>query len=127
MSLKTEIEILAQRFADGVFAALRHASLEDMLDGRTAGPKTPPAKTTKTRSASKAKRGRVRRSPSDLAQVTGLIVAKLREHRAGLRSEQLQKVLKLGKRDIVGPLTAALAAKKIVKTGEKRATTYFAR
>jgi len=45
----------------------------------------------------------------------------------GLRSEQLQKALKLTKQEIVGPIAAALAAKKIVKTGEKRATTYFAK
>ena len=57
----------------------------------------------------------------------GLVVAKLGEHKTGLRSEQLQKALKLDKREISGPLAQALAAKKISKKGEKRATTYFAK
>ncbi len=132
MSLKTEIEVLAQRFADGVLNALRHASLEDLVEGRMAGTANSAPKTARvgggtSGAGARAKSGRARRSPSDIEHVTGVIVAKLREHRAGLRSEQLQKVLRLSKQEIVGPLTAALAAKKIVKTGEKRATTYFAR
>jgi Fic family protein len=129
MTLKSEIEALANTFADGVLAALRNASLEDLLEGRVSpAAKSAPArtKTSTTPSPQKTASGRGRRSPSDIAHVEGVIVAKLREHRAGLRSEQLQKVLKLSKAEIVRPIASALAAKKIVKTGEKRATTYFA-
>ena len=57
----------------------------------------------------------------------GLIVGKLGEHKSGLRSEQLQKVLKLDKKEITGPLNQALASKKITKKGQKRSTTYFAK
>jgi hypothetical protein len=126
MSLKTDIEVLANQFADGVLAALRNASLEDLLEGRISpAAKGAPARTAAT--ASSPKKTRARRSASDIARIEEVIVAKLREHRAGLRSEQLQKVLKVSKAEIVGPIAAALASKKIVKTGEKRATTYFAR
>ena len=52
-------------------------------------------------------------------------MAKLKEHKGGLRSEQLQKVLHLSKREIVRPISDALATKKISKKGEKRSTTYF--
>jgi hypothetical protein len=45
----------------------------------------------------------------------------------GLRSEELQNALKLSKKEIVGPLNQALAAKKVTKKGQKRATTYFAK
>ena len=57
----------------------------------------------------------------------GLIVAKLGEHKDGLRSEQLQKELKLDKKEITGPLMLALSKKKITKKGQKRSTTYFAK
>ena len=132
MSLQQEIQALGQQFAEGVLAALRNASLEDLLADRTTGAKVAPKTTAPKASIAKPKEsesnggGRVRRSPSDIAHVTGLIVAKLREHKAGMRSEQIQTVLKLSKAEIVGPLTAALLAGRIRKTGERRATTYYA-
>jgi hypothetical protein len=129
MTLKSEIEALAMQFADGVIAALRNASLQDLLDGHASAPKgaSPRAGAPAPSAGARKGQGRVRRSASDIEHVQGLIVAKLREHAMGLRSEQLQKALKLTKQEIVGPIAAALAAKKIVKTGEKRATTYFAK
>jgi len=129
MTLKSEIEALAMQFADGVIAALRNASLQDLLDGHAPAPKGASARTATAAPSAGARKGqgRARRSASDIEHVQGLIVAKLREHAMGLRSEQLQKALKLTKQEIVGPIAAALAAKKIVKTGEKRATTYFAK
>ncbi len=131
MSLKTDIEALANQFADGVLHALRQASLEDLLEGRvSSAPKSAPSLATanpSARPAKKSKAGRGRRSAADIAQVEGLVVAKLREHAMGLRSEQLQKALRLSKQQIVGPISSALASKKIVKTGERRATTYFVR
>ncbi len=57
----------------------------------------------------------------------GLVVAKLGEHKAGLRSVQIQKELGLSKKEIVRPPNQALAAKKITRTGQKRSTTYFAK
>ena len=44
-----------------------------------------------------------------------------------MRSEQLQKLLSLDKKEISGPLNEALEGKKITKKGQRRATTYFAR
>ena len=132
MSLKTEIESLASQFAAGVLAALRNASLEELLDGGAARSVERPAGKVHGSNpvvvAAKTKGGRLaRRSAADIAQVTARIVAKLAEHKMGLRSEQLQKALKLTKQEIAGPIAGGLAAKKIVKTGEKRATVYFAR
>jgi hypothetical protein len=135
----TQIQVLAETFTDGILAAIRNASLEDILAGEA------PAKRGGGRSAPKAsgggqpeplgtpgaaKRGKgrlARRSASDIEHVVGRIVAKLREHKAGLRSEQLQKMLKLDKKEITRPLEQALAAKKITKKGQKRSTTYFAK
>jgi hypothetical protein len=138
-TLNTKIRDLADSFAASVVAAIRSASLDEILgEGRAPspprrGPGRPPkanggaiaAPATKL-VAKKGKGGRLaRRSPSDIEHVIGLIVGKLGEHKEGLRSEQLQKVLKLSKKEIVGPLNQALAAKKISKKGQRRATVYF--
>jgi hypothetical protein len=130
-TLKSQVEELANRFAAGVLAAVRGASLEELLGSGPAkkGPGRPPrAAAAAAPKTPKKKSGRLaRRSPSDIERVVGLIVGTLREHKAGLRSEQLQKVLKLDKREITGPIAAALGAKKITKRGQKRSTTYFAK
>jgi hypothetical protein len=146
-SLKSTIASLADAFAAGVLAAVRSASLEEILAGGSATPAKRglgrPAKATNgaelvpggggqpdplTKRAKRGKGGRLaRRSTSDIEHVIGLIVAKLGEHKAGLRSEQLQKVLKLDKKEITRPIELALKAKKIAKKGEKRSTTYFSK
>jgi hypothetical protein len=146
-SLKIKIASLAETFSAGVLAAIRSASLEEILAGGSGGalPKRGPGRPPKSSNGrtvarggggqpdplSTAKRGKggrlARRSPSDIEHVIGLIVAKLAEHKAGLRSEQIQKELRLDKKEITGPLNQALAAKKITKKGQKRSTTYFSR
>lgn len=140
-TLKTKIASLADSFATGVLAAIRSASLEEILAGGGAtpsrrGPGRPrkangaaPVEAAKPAKPAKARKGGrlARRSPSDIEHIVGLIVGKLGEHKTGLRSEQLQKALKLDKKEIIGPLSQALAAKKISKKGQKRSTTYFAK
>jgi hypothetical protein len=142
-SLQSKIEALAETFAAGVLAAVRSSSLAEVLGGGDgsggAAPKRGPGRPKKDSTPAsvavpapkKAKRGKggrlLRRSASDIEHVIGLVVAKLGEHKAGLRSEQLQKALKIDKKEISRPLEMALKAKKIVKTGKKRSTTYFAK
>jgi hypothetical protein len=137
-TLKSKIASLADSFAAGVLAAIRSSSLEEILSGGGSAParrgpgrprKADAVETAETpKPAKRGKGGRLaRRSPADIERVVALIVGKLGEHKAGLRSEQLQKVLKLDKKEITGPLNQALAAKKITKKGQKRSTTYFAR
>ena len=55
------------------------------------------------------------------------MVGALKKAKNGMRSEQLQRALRLDKKEITGPINEALAAKKISKKGQRRATTYFAR
>jgi hypothetical protein len=141
-TLKSKIATLADSFAAEVLAAIRSSSLEEILSGGGSGGGAAPARRGPGRprkadagaamaAPKPAKRGKggrlARRSPADIERVVGLIVGKLGEHKAGLRSEQLQKVLKLDKKEITGPLNQALAAKKITKKGQKRSTTYFTR
>lgn len=140
-NLRNHIESLAQTFTAGIIEAIRGASLQELL-GETPGKRGPGRPRTASvvaggggqpdpLRAPKAKRGKggrlMRRSASDIQHVMGLIVAKLGEHKTGLRSEQLQKALKIDKKEITRPIELALAAKKITKKGQKRSTTYFAK
>jgi hypothetical protein len=152
MTLNSKIASLAETFASSVLAAIRSASLEEILaEGKGSRSTSFTAASSHVSAASPAKRGPgrprkiqvtapapapaktgkggrlARRSESDIQHVVGLIVSKLGEHKAGLRSEQIQKALKLDKKEITGPLLLALSSKKIVKTGQKRSTTYFAK
>jgi hypothetical protein len=140
-NLQSRIQTLADSFAQGVLAAIRSASLEEILSGGGAAPKRGPGRPPKAaatapaapraaavKPAKRAKGGRLpRRSPSDIEHVIGLITTALSNAGKGLRSEELQKVLKLSKKEIVGPLAQALGSKRITKKGQKRATTYFAK
>jgi hypothetical protein len=139
MSLKNRISALAEEFSAGVLAAIRSASLEEILSegGCSRGP-APHAPAAAASAAEPAKRGPgrprgrksgrlARRSPEQIAQVVESIVGALKKNKAGMRSEQLQKLLGLDKKEISGPLNEALEGKKITKKGQRRATTYFAR
>ena len=140
-TLKTKVDDLAAAFAEGVLAAIRSSSLEEVLgeSGRGSAhtvkrgpgrPRKTAATTpggTSTGNPGPKKGGRLeRRSPSDLEHVVGLIMSALASAPEGLRSEHLQRVLKLNKKEIVRPIELALKAKKIAKKGQKRSTTYYA-
>jgi hypothetical protein len=149
MSLKNRINALAEEFSTGVLAAIRSASLEEILAGGSGapakrGPGRPPKSSNgaavakggggqpgQVSTPTRAKRGKggrlARRSPEQIAQVVESIVGALKGNKSGLRSEQLQKLLKLDKKEISGPLAEALDGKKISKKGQRRATTYFSR
>lgn len=129
MTLHATINELASNFAHDLLRALRGASLEDIITESSAGhvrrgPGRPPS--GKGHSTAKSGGKRVRRSAEDIAKTVDKIATALKGHKSGLRSEQLQKVLHLPKKEITRPITLALKSKKITKRGQKRATTYFA-
>jgi hypothetical protein len=134
-SLRAAIESLANQFAVGVLAAVRGASLEDILDagGPTRrGPGRPPksasltAATAAPAPARRARGGkRLRRSANDITSTAEQIVAHVGKHPKGIRGEQVRKDLGIAKNHWMKPLGMALGSKKIRKTGEKRATLYY--
>jgi hypothetical protein len=136
-SLRAAIESLANQFAAGVLAAVRGASLEEILDSGAPtrrGPGRPrksvglPDATPSPASApSRRARGgkRLRRSANDLSAVSEQIAAHVAKHPKGIRGEQVRKDLGIAKNHWMKPLGLALDSKKIRKTGEKRATLYF--
>lgn len=148
-TLRSSIQHMAADFASAVLAALRGASLEQILSegGHVAAapasapakkrgrPPGRPAKSSKATKAAKPaasptpkrarKGGRLpRRSLSDLAGVMEKIVSLLASNPKGLRAEQIRRSLKLDAKELPRPIADALKAKRITKTGQKRATTY---
>jgi hypothetical protein len=74
----------------------------------------------------KKKGGRLaRRGPEEIAGTLGTVVSLLRGKKAGLRSEEIRKALKLDVREVPRVLKEGLAKKKLKSKGQKRATTYF--
>lgn len=139
-SLRSTLDSLAQTFANGVLAAIRTASLQDLLaeSGSAGGARSRPprAKAVATggggqpapaRGARKARKGRLaRRSPADIAKVLTQIVGLLKSKKTGLRSEEIQKALKLDKRETPRVLKEGLSKKALKRKGQKRATVYSA-
>ena len=130
MTLKNTINALAQTFAEGVLQAIQGASLQEILgeSGRLNGPPGPATRHTSATAPKERRGGRpVRRGSEELASVIEAVVLALKDAKAGMRSEELQRALSLDKKTITRPLTMALAEHMIRKTGQKRSTTYFAR
>jgi hypothetical protein len=134
-SLKAAIQSLADQFATGVLAAIGSSSLEDIL-GEGSPTRRGPGRPRKsggsvggTSAPAPSRRGRggkrLRRSANDIAAVAGQIAAHVAKHPKGIRGEQVRKDLGIAKNHWMKPLGMALGAKKLRKTGEKRATLYF--
>ena len=138
--LRSEISALAASFADAVLAAIRGASLEELLAENGGAPRRGPGRprgramkatpTAPRPSAPRAKAagGRLaRRSPADIEKALGLVVSTLKATKGkGLRSEEIQKSLNLDKRELPRVLKTGLAKKVLRSKGQKRARQYFA-
>jgi hypothetical protein len=135
-SLRSTLDSLATTFAGAVLDAIRGASLQDLLaeSGSVAlrrGPGRPPGSANKTTphvAARAARGGRrlARRSPADIAATLDQIHGLLKAKKAGLRSEEIRKALRLDVREVPRVLKEGLAKKKLKSRGQKRATTYTA-
>ena len=133
-NLHDTINALASEFAHSLLAALRGASLEEIITETThgkRGPGRPRAVAVAVAAAApRARRGKGgrlrRRSATDIAGVVTKIVALLHANPKGLRAEQIRTKLGLDSREMPRPLAEALRKKLVSKKGRKRATTYFA-
>ncbi len=144
-SLRNTITDLAASFASSILDAIRQMSLDEILaasgsDGGAsrrnaprAAAKIAKAAPASAPSASVARAGKrkgrrlERRSAGDITALVGRIVSLLESRQSGLRAEQIRDALHLESKELPRPLAEALASRRITKTGEKRATTYFAR
>jgi hypothetical protein len=131
-NLKTRIQSLAEEFATNIIRALRTASIDELTGvtaggGAPRGPRAVSAPSAAAPAAAPRKRGRLgRRSTADIGKMMERIVALLQSHPEGLRAEQIRSELNCSPKELPRPLADALSAGQISKTGQKRATTYFA-
>jgi hypothetical protein len=130
-NLKSTIESLAADFAMSIIAALRSASIDELTNelGTSRGARA----TTRSAPAAEAgarKRGRGgrlgRRSTADIGRMVENIVGLLQKSPDGLRAEQIREALDVQAKELPRPLGDALSEGRISKSGQKRATTYFA-
>ena len=120
-NLKSEIARLAEDFAAAVLAAIRTASLEEILSETSR-----PRRSTGASRAPRESGRRVRRSAADIASTVDAIESLLQKNPAGLRAEQIRAELGLQAKELPRPLAEGLSQKRFTKEGQKRATTYFA-
>jgi hypothetical protein len=135
-SLRSALDALAQSFANGVLAAIRTASIEDLLAESGGGSARGRARASAggggrqpapLRGARKTKGGRLaRRSAEDIAKVLEAVVAAVKKSKGGLRSEEIRKALSLDVREVPRVLKQGLKSKKLKSKGQKRATVYSA-
>ncbi len=118
-SLRSTLDDLATRFCDDVLAAIRRASLDEIVEGRGGAARRSSPRPGAPRPG--------RRSPEDVDQTLGLVVAMLKATPdEGMRSEEIQDFLKLDKRLVPRVLKRGLDERVLRTRGQKRATTYFA-
>jgi hypothetical protein len=128
-SLRSQMSELAASLVESILATARSAPLEQLwADPRGARHEPhrngggmadrPPA----VDSSGDARGG----STQTAAKTLELIVLLLRGQPGGMRAEHLRKKLGVSKPQITGAIKQGLETKKIVRKGERRATTYFA-
>ena len=133
-NLRSRLSDLASSFADSVVAAIRSSSLEELIGESGPRPKAPRTETalkTTPKPAARAARtpsGRLpRRSSEDIAAELAKIVALVKNHKDGLRAEQIRTELGLQAKELPRVLKEGLSTKMLRSKGQKRATTYFAK
>ena len=135
-SLRSSIDAAAAVFTSAVLAAIRGASLEELLaqtggDGRRAARPAAASPTRPTRPARPArarKAGRLqRRSADDIVKALEQVVALVKKSKAGLRAEQIRAQLGMQSKEMPRILKEGVAKKHLRTRGQKRATTYFAK
>ena len=131
--LKQSLTTLAERFANDLLAAIRSATVDELLEGpapstsRSTPVKAPPP--VANRSGRKARTEgtpRVRRGAEQIQGIVDSIVKLLKKNPKGLRAEHVRDELGIDAKDLVRPIREALDQKAIKKKGQKRATVYFA-
>jgi len=124
-SLRAQLDDLATQFANGVLAAIRSASLDDLLaeSGSRRGPHDG-ASVSRGRKAGRLHRRSAEEIAKALERVVGVVKATKGK---GLRAEEIRQALSLDVREVPRVLKEGLKTKKLRAKGQKRATTYFAR
>jgi hypothetical protein len=129
-SLRSHLSDLAQSFADSVLAAIRTASLDDLVaeSGRTQRGRTARGGGGGQPDPLRNARGRLaRRTIADIEKTLARVVGAVKASKGkGLRAEEIRKALSLDVREVPRVVKQGLKSKKLKAKGRKRATTYYA-
>jgi len=133
--IQSKIQIAATRFTDEVMAVFGEAFASVISEFSIKAPvaRAPKAAARRGRPAAAPKKSaapkagkRERRSESTIMEVGGRVIKLLQGNKKGLRIEQINKALGTTTRQLARPIQKLLSTKKLRKSGERRATTYFA-
>jgi hypothetical protein len=135
MTLHAQLNTLAANFADQIIAAIRGASLQELVT--TGGGKVGNGRSPRVASVAevqpsipkvKGKPGRLpRRSADDISKLLGKVVLLVKTHKDGMRAEEIRSKLGMQSKEMPRILREGIATKKLTSKGRKRATTYFAK
>jgi len=131
--LRSKIRMAATRFTDDVIGAFAEAFSSVAADfggtGRPRAARRAPAakKPVAIKKSVAPKPGkRIRRSADQLEDIGQQVVRLLQANKKGLRVEYINKTLGTSTRQLMRPIQKLLSEGKLRKSGERRATTYFA-
>jgi hypothetical protein len=132
--IQTQIKAKIDTFASELEALVRQAALEAVagaLGTSGAGrgrPGRPAAKAARAPAAAATRRGgrRRRRSPQALGAASETILKHVKAH-PGQRAEEVRAAVGMDKNLWIPAVKKLIEDKKIIKKGEKRATTYTAK
>jgi hypothetical protein len=138
MTLRSQLDALAASFANQIMAALKGASLQELVgsqgEGRGGGRRADRADKgahpdlPSEPLARSGKNGRLRRRSEDEIQaILAKVVLLVKTHKEGMRAEEIRVKLGLLPKEMPRILKQGIATKKLTSKGNKRATTYFAK
>ena len=137
-SLRSQLDSLASDFAGQIVAAIRTASLHEIVGAGSngasvvrrprvvagGGGQADPLMVHPTR----GKNGRLpRRSAEEIQAALNKIVLLVKTQKNGLRAEEIRSKLGMEAKEMPRILKEGVAKKKLTSKGQKRATTYFAK
>lgn len=124
-ALHARLNELAAAFVSEVIAAVRTASVADLMGVRPERNGTP-ARTARTsrRAVRPTTAGRQRRSSADLDQAVAEVAALLRSRGTPMRSEEIQRVLQMDRRAMPLVLRRGVEGGALAFKGERRARVY---
>jgi hypothetical protein len=139
-SLRQQLNELVSSFTTNVLHAIRTASIEDVLSesaapgGIRGGARARVQRATSIEVGApppgvpRRRGGRLaRRSAGDIAKVLERIEGLLSKSPRGLRAEEIRQQLGMQSKELPRPLKEGVEAGRLTKSGQKRATTYFAK
>ena len=130
-ALVDELEAITKTFVSSIVAAMRKASLTDIMGAGEASPSAkrgrgrPKGSTKKAADAAPSPPRVASTSPEGPAARVSLIVSYVKSH-PGTGGEAVRKALGLPRDRWAYYVTKALSAKQLRKEGQKRATKYWA-